>query len=132
MTDVFSYITVDDPWESVMPFEVQVVSHEDRQTLVLRGDLDISSAGQLEAVIREACSSGTPGLILDLGEVTYMDSSGLRVIIAAGRMCEELGNEFALVPGPPEVQRLFELMGLSENLRFTTTSRPPARRRKGR
>lgn len=130
MTDVFSYITVDDPWESAMPFEVQVVSHEDRQTLVLRGDLDIASAGQLEAVIREACSSGTPGLVLDLGEVTYMDSSGLRVIIAAGRLCEELGNELELVPGPPEVQRLFELMGLSENLQFTTSSRPSTRKRR--
>jgi anti-sigma B factor antagonist len=120
VTDVLSYISGEDPWERVMPFDVQVVTQDDRRTFLLSGDLDVSSADQVEAIIRQAFSPGTAAVVLDLREVTYMDSSGLRVIVAAAQLCEQHGSEFALVPGPPEVQRVFELTGISEHLPFTT------------
>jgi anti-anti-sigma factor len=135
VTDVLSYISGEDPWERVMPFDVQVVSQDDRRTLLLSGDLDISSADQVEAMIHQALRPGTASVVLDLSEVAYMDSTGLRVIVAIAQLCEQHGSEFALVPGPPEVQRVFELTGISEHLSFTTEgsarlqqSSKPARR----
>lgn len=118
MTDVFSYISFDDPWESV-PFEVDALADGDRQTFVLRGELDLSSADKVGAMLSQACSAGPSALVIDLSEVTYMDSSGLRLIIATSHQCHENKTEFALVPGPPEVQRLFDLTGATENLPFT-------------
>ncbi|MCW3068468.1 MAG: anti-sigma-factor antagonist [Solirubrobacterales bacterium] len=126
MTDVFSYISGEDPWEKGLPLEIQVLARSNQQTVVLRGELDLASADLLEAKLLEVCTTAKNRLVLDLREVTFIGSSGLRAIIAAGRLCEQNGREFALIPGPQEVQRLFELTGLSENLSFAEAEEPAA------
>jgi anti-anti-sigma factor len=131
VTDVFSYITFDDPWDGVRPFELEVVTEDDRQTFILRGELDITSAGRVGSMVSRTVSAATSALILDLSEVTYMDSTGLRMIIAARQLCKEHGTAFALVPGPPEVQRLFELTGAAKNLSFTGAAPVAPRQRAG-
>jgi anti-anti-sigma factor len=120
VADVFSYISGDDPWERVLPLEMEARVDGNEHRLVLSGELDLASADQLETAIREVCSIRAISLVLDLREVTFIDSSGLRAVIVAGQLCEQHGHGFALIPGPPEVQRLFELTGVAENLPFRT------------
>jgi anti-sigma B factor antagonist len=95
-----------------------------RHTLVLSGELDIASAEQLVATIRDVCSTGTTGLVLNLAKLTFMDSSGLQAILAAGAMCEKHDREFLLVPGPHNIQRVFEITGLAGKLPFEHAQPP--------
>ena len=88
-------------------------------TLVLTGELDMATAPELEAAVeRLRAADGGPELTLDLRTLRFIDSTGLRAILSIRDRCAAGGCELYLIPGPPAVQRLFELTGLLENLRF--------------
>jgi anti-anti-sigma factor len=89
-----------------------------RHTLVLAGELDLATAIELDARTEQACASGAGELVLDLRELVFIDSSGLRAILRAQERCDSHRCELFLTPGPPAVQRLFELTGLLERLPF--------------
>jgi anti-sigma B factor antagonist len=86
--------------------------------LKLTGELDIASAPELQSAVVRVCASSTRAITLDLRGVIFMDSSGLAAIIAANKLCQHLAYEFRLIPGPPAVQRVFELTGMLDELRF--------------
>ena len=50
--------------------------------------------------------------------LTFIDSSGIRAILAENQFAETNGREFSLISGPPAVQRALEVCGLLERLRF--------------
>ncbi|HEV7584515.1 MAG TPA: STAS domain-containing protein [Solirubrobacteraceae bacterium] len=102
------------------PFEVRDVVRDGLHTLVLSGELDIAPATDLEARVLELCAAGAGGIVIDLSRLTFMGSTGVRLILSAREMCAQHGCDFFIVPGPPSVQRLFELTGLLESLPFTT------------
>jgi anti-anti-sigma factor len=91
--------------------------------VALAGELDLATAPQLEAMTVEVCGNGACELVLDLRDLAFIDSTGLRAILTARDHCEEQRCELFLTPGPPAVQRLFELTGLLERLPFIE---PPA------
>jgi anti-anti-sigma factor len=85
----------------------------------LSGELDITSASELEQVVKARLVAEAPaGLVLDLGELTFVDSTGLRAIVAVVDACKEHGCDLAILPGTRAVQRLFELTGLIDVLPF--------------
>jgi anti-anti-sigma factor len=86
--------------------------------LKLIGEVDMESAPELEAAIVRICAAGPRAITLDLSGLSFIDSTGLHVIAAASQRCKELGSEFRLLPGPPGVQRVFELTGLINALHF--------------
>jgi len=86
--------------------------------LTVVGELDMASAGELEAAVDGLRSPATTAITLDLSEVLFMDSTGLRAVLAGHKLCMQEGYEFNLIPGPPAVQRLFELTGLLDSLPF--------------
>jgi len=55
--------------------------------------------------------------VLDLQQLTFLDSTGLRIILAARELCWRRGQEFAVTPGSPQVQRLLSVTGVGEHLR---------------
>ncbi len=56
--------------------------------------------------------------MLDLRALTFMDSSGLRIILSANAAARRDGWRLQLVAGPPGVQRIFEICGVTGSLRF--------------
>jgi anti-anti-sigma factor len=85
--------------------------------LTLRGELDIGSAGKVEEELRRVEQEGPPALIiLDLRKLEFMDSSGLRVIMAADQRAREGERRVAVVQGPDAVRRVFEITRLDERL----------------
>ena len=78
------------------------------------GELDMDSSEFLERKIAELRAVGTPRLILNLRGLEFMDSSGLRSLIALRNDCMQTGQELELIPGRPAVQRLFTLTGTRE------------------
>jgi anti-anti-sigma factor len=104
----------------VSPFEVRDVVQGGLHTLVLSGELDIAPAADLEAMILRLCGDGASGIGIDLSRLTFMGSTGIRLVLAAREMCAEHGSDFFVIPGPRSVQRLFEITGLLDALPFRT------------
>jgi anti-sigma B factor antagonist len=100
-----------------MGIEVTAVDGEALTTLRLTGELDIASAPQVEAALRRAEAQGK-SILLDLSALEFIDSSGLRVVIAADRRARDLGVVLTLVQGPEPVRRVFRIAHLEERLNF--------------
>lgn len=77
-----------------------------------RGDIDLSTLAKATAAL-DGARAGARSLILDLREVGFMDTSGLRLIIEEQRRAAATGYRFAVIQGSSRVQRLFEIAGLS-------------------
>jgi anti-sigma B factor antagonist len=99
---------------------------EERETTVvaLEGEIDLSTAPEAEQRIQAAEETSPSRLVIDLREVTFMDSSGLRVLLTAHRRAEEAGRGFALVKGGGTVNRLLDVTGLTDRLELL--DEPPA------
>jgi anti-sigma B factor antagonist len=78
-------------------------------------ELDIVTAPQLERTLRDA-ELRARLVVLDLRELTFMDSCGLHVITCAGIRAKRAGRRLVLVRGAVQVDRLFALSGASEEV----------------
>jgi anti-sigma B factor antagonist len=87
-----------------------------RTTLALRGELDISSAPVLEEALGRLEGAGPPVLVIDLRALAFMDSTGLRTIVAADQRARAQGRRVAIVRGPEAVDRIFSVTRLDERL----------------
>src|SRR3954471_23131355 len=111
--------------DSGKTFELGSVAGSGRHTLVLKGEIDLLAAPALEAAVRELCAAGTAEIVLDLRDVTFMDSTGMRATVAAHQLCLHQGCAFSVIPGPPEIQTLFELTGLADSVPFQADGERP-------
>jgi anti-sigma B factor antagonist len=84
--------------------------------VALEGEFDLSSVGDAEKRIAAAEQDQPDQLVIDVSRVTFMDSSGLRVLLAAHHRAQEQGWDFALVRGSEAVERLLEVAGLAGRL----------------
>jgi anti-anti-sigma factor len=84
----------------------------------LDGDVDIASADEIEARIRSAEAEEPSVILVDLRQVSFLDSSGLRLILGAAVRAQAAGRRLVLVRGPERVQRVFELTNLQSRLEF--------------
>jgi len=75
------------------------------------GEIDLATIDAVEAEV-EAALADAPALVLDLREVTFIDSAGLRLVLETSRKA----GRFSVVRGPGEVQRVFDLVGLDQRL----------------
>ena len=80
----------------------------------------MATVGAVEQELRRLHGSGFSKIILDLGDLTFMDSSGLHLVIRWAAEASKNGLEFELEPGPPVVQRIFELAAVTDELPFRT------------
>jgi anti-anti-sigma factor len=87
------------------------VASEGCRTLILSGELDLSSTDDLETMIGQVTEPGTKLLRIDLSRLNFMDCAGLHVLVGAAALCARNDCEFEVVGGPT-VQRLLELSGL--------------------
>ena len=98
------------------PLEITTEQHEGQTLMALVGELDIASAPRFEEGLAEA-ESDTPGtLILDLRRVEFIDSTGLRAVIAADERARSAGRRFVVVRGPAPVERVFSVTQLDQRL----------------
>jgi anti-anti-sigma factor len=86
------------------------------------GEVDIDTAGQIRERLEKATAAGATHVVLDLRGVTFLDSTGLHMVLEADATSRAQGCEFGLVGGPPDVQRVFDLTGARASLPFLTAS----------
>lgn len=86
-------------------------------TVSLQGDVDVRSVpGVRERLLRAVSAAPGATVQVDMSRVTFLDSSGLGVLVAARRHAVESGGRLALVEVPPPVAALLRLTGLAAHL----------------
>jgi anti-sigma B factor antagonist len=83
-------------------------------SVALQGELDLEHAYEFDARLREVEADQPPCVVLDLRELTFLDSCGLARLLAARRRARKEHRRLVLVRGPATVQRLFALTALDE------------------
>jgi anti-anti-sigma factor len=106
------------------PFAVALERDDDCFVVVVTGELDLSTAPALAAVI-ERDTPSSADLVIDLSELSFLDCAGLRVLLYARARADRGGGSLRLVPGPGSVQRVIRLAGLEDRL---PSSRQPGGR----
>lgn len=88
-------------------------------TLRLAGELDMATARRLEAAVASALEREESELTVDLTDVSFTDSTGLRSLLRARRECERRDRAFFVIPAASGGQhRLFQVSGLIGHLTF--------------
>ena len=82
--------------------------------IALRGELDLAHAYTFDEELRNVESAQPLCVILDLRQLTFLDSCGLARLLAARRRARRLGHRLLLVRGPRLIQRLFALAAVDE------------------
>jgi anti-sigma B factor antagonist len=78
------------------------------------GPLDVSNAEDLRRTIAAQLDGSAPGLVVDLSEVTYLDSSGIELLFDLGRRLRTRRQRLGLVvPDPSPVRRVVDLANLA-------------------
>lgn len=101
---------------STPSFDVVVDRTGERLLATPSGELDLATAPLLIAALR--AHDGCPQVVIDLRGLSFMDSSGLRLLVSEQARAQEEGYELSLVRGGPEIARLLRLTRLDEQLPF--------------
>lgn len=90
-------------------------------TVGLGGELDVSTAPQLHEVLLDAVSQQPSGpIILDLSALTFVDSTGLSLLVSTHKRMNGVGRALVLRGAQPTVRRLLEVTGLTDVFRMET------------
>ena len=85
----------------------------------LDGEIDHHCAGMMRAEVDAAIYTHSPRtLILDFQDVTFMDSSGIAVVMGAQRACDAIGAGLAVTGAAGTVLRIFQAAGIPDRVRF--------------
>lgn len=82
--------------------------------LRVTGAIDVQSRDALLTAGHAAFEGDTPGLVLDLADVTFLDSTGIGALVELGHDAEDADAAFALRDPSPRVVRILEMTGLSD------------------
>ncbi len=110
-----------DDWDALA---VDVRHDADRLLVTPQGDLDISNVERLYAAFAQRQPG--EGLVLDLGRLDFLDTSGLQAVVEVHRSAAEQGFALTVVRGPRHITRVFQIAGLDDRLPFVDPAERPA------
>jgi anti-anti-sigma factor len=97
---------------------ISSVAADGTVSVTLEGELDLASARKMQERLTAIEQEQPSRVVVDLGKLAFIDSTGLRVLLLADARAKEQGYELVLRPGEPSVQRVFEVTGALDVLRF--------------
>lgn len=100
------------------PLTLNICTAPDGPVVEITGDLDHDSAPRIRDALAGLDLHPGQQLVVDLGALTFCDSSGITVLIAARNLALEAGADIALAAVPERVRRIFRIVGLEQV--FTT------------
>ncbi|MCW2602419.1 MAG: anti-sigma-factor antagonist [Pseudonocardiales bacterium] len=78
------------------------------------GEIDVANAGRIPQQVTSALAAPVPGVVLDLADVTFIDSTGIGALIAARNACVAAARTLRLARPSSQVQRMLEMTGLDD------------------
>ena len=105
-------------------FECEITKVETGADCVMtvRGDIDLASAPDFESCLRSALDGSPSSITIDLTGLTFIDSSGLRVLVSLSKEAQSRGATLGLRNIPRHAQRVLDITGLSEWFEGQSTS----------
>ena len=100
-------------------FSVRTEQHGDASVVIPTGELDLATAPALEEALQGAFEDGSGRVVLDLRELEFIDSSGLRTLLTARRRAEAAQARFSLVAGHRSLERTLEIAGVHKVFDWT-------------
>jgi anti-sigma B factor antagonist len=97
-------------------FEVTVSTEAGVRVVAVSGELDLDTMGELNEAL--AVGNGAATTVVDLRGLTFIDSSGVSGVLSAARRARDVGERLVCVPGPQQIQRVFELTGVDTVLEW--------------
>jgi anti-anti-sigma factor len=95
------------------PASFDDASYDDGVHIVaVAGELDLSNVAELRRRADGALANGPPRLVIDLGEVTHIDSSGLAELLAIHQRARDLSGALALVVTSASIRRTLQIRGV--------------------
>ena len=107
------------------PFDIRVEERDGHALVGLCGEFDLAAVEAVETALKPVEAQFST-VILDLREVSFLDSTGLRAIVSADARAREKGFELKIVRGSEEVQKLLYLAGLDKILPLIDADELPA------
>ena len=86
----------------------------DAVLVTLEGELAFGQALTIDEALRKLEERGSATIVLDLRELSFIDSAGVSTLLAARRRAARAGRRIVIVQGPPAVRRLFAIAGLAD------------------
>lgn len=86
------------------------IEMSDDGVIVVAGEIDMAAGPIIDAAILAQEERGVP-VVLDLGAVSFIDSSGLRSLLSASRRANDRSSSVVLRSVGPEVARLLDITG---------------------
>ena len=99
-------------------FTVRHDCDRDVHRIAVEGELDLATAEELERELLRVEAGAAQVIVVDLSGLTFIDSSGVRLLLRAHARSRADGNRLTLLRGPAAVQRVFELTGILDVLPF--------------
>ena len=94
--------------------QIATTPGSDRYLITVSGEVDLATSPELDVAIIAAIDSGATSVVIDLTDVSFMDSSGLGVIVRALKRCREAENDLDLVVTNERVLKVFGITGLDQ------------------
>lgn len=100
----------------IPPLDTSIAFEDDCACVVVVGELDVSTAPKLWSALEPAIEHGASTVVLDIGGVGFLDSSGVSVIVRALKVLRE--SDRSLVVRAPQLQarKVLEVTGLTKVL----------------
>lgn len=96
--------------------EIEAVRDGDLFVITLIGELDVGGVERVTQALLEAQTSDATQILVDLGALTFISSSGVRLLLEADGRLRADGRTLRMTRGPADVQRVFELSGLEDRM----------------
>jgi anti-anti-sigma factor len=93
--------------------DVRTSEHNGVAIAVIRGSIDVVNSEQLQATLLELVRNGKRRLLLDLAQVDYVSSAGLRVFLAVAKELKAEGGHLRFCSLAKPVKQVFDLTGVS-------------------
>lgn len=103
----------------------ELVPERDAVRIVPVGSLDMATAPVVDEQLAELRAAGFRALILDLGRLDFMDSSGLRLILRWDAAARSDGFKLTVAPGNSTVMRVFQVTGTTDRIPFADAIERP-------
>ena len=110
---------------SPLSLGIQIVQYDDEAVVAVQGELDIATVPELQREIEPLWARPLNVLTVDLEQVEFMDSSGLRTLNELRTRAEERDVTFALFGVQPTVRRVLDITGMAS---FFELRSPPGHR----
>lgn len=91
---------------------VESRTHDRWRLIEVHGDLDVYTAPRLREFIVDEIANGSKCIAVDLGEVGFLDSTGLSVLVAALKRAKQEGGELVILRPNDQIQRILSITDL--------------------